>query len=299
MNDPRESDIFNTKMDLIDLSRPEIDQESMLLSDTVNQSENPSSQQGGTSLASSTMSRAGGFCVKEYEEQLDNLQKENFNLKLRVYFFEQRNPNVPEDVETLMQQNIDLKVQNESLFKDLHEKQELLCQASKALELIEEAKQEDDSHVEKVVESLKDKIASLESENQNLQQALNDAHNKTNLANDTGFTEFLAVEAKDADVHRKLSDMTQNCEELQCKINEMTFMMQQLEVDKEALTEKVSRLQYEKDEVNDRLESIQSTSNEMVKFYNFNAYLLLIIHVMSISASQIKLFKRGNSRKEQ
>lgn len=286
MNDPRESDLFDTKMDLIDLSRPEIDQESLLLSDTVNQSENPAQQQG-ISISSSIMSRNGGFCVKEYEEQFENLQKENFNLKLRVYFLEQKNPNVPDDVESLMQQIIDLKVQNESIYKDLHEKQELLCQASKALELLEEAKVEDQSHVEKIIESLKDKISSLESENQNLQQALSEANNKTHLANDTGFTEFLgAVEAKDADIHRKMVEITQHSEELQCKINDMTIFMQQLEVDKKALTEKVTLLQYEKDEMKDKLQGMHSSSNEMVRFifnskfnnllifkFGFNLYL--------------------------
>lgn len=266
MSDPRESNLFDTKMDLIDLSRPDIDQESLLLSDTADQSEIQSAPQG-VSMASTTMSRGGGFCVKEYEEHLENLQKENFNLKLRVYFLEQKNPNVPEDVATLMQQNLDLKVQNESLYKDLHEKQELLCQASKALELMEEAKHEDEAHVEKVVESLKDKIASLENENVSLQQALSDANNKTNLANDTGFTEFLgAVEAKDADIHRKISEMAQHSEELQSKINEMAEMMQQLEVDKKALAEKVSRLQYEKDEIKEEAHALQSSSNELVKY---------------------------------
>lgn len=265
MDDPRESDIFDTKMDLIDLSKPTIDQESLLLSDTINQGENPGQQQG-VSIASSTMSRGGGFCVKEYEEQLENLQKENFNLKLRVYFLEQKNPNVPDDVESLMAQMIDLKVQNESLYKDLQEKQELLCQASKALELLEEAKMEDESHVEKVVEDLKEKVKFLESENHNLQQALSEAHNKTNLANDTGFTEFLgAVEAKDADIHRKMVEITQHSEELQYKINEMTIFMEQLEVDKHELSEKVSKLQYEKDEIKDKLENVQSSSGEMVR----------------------------------
>jgi centrosomin len=191
---------------------------------------------------------------------------------LRVYFLEQKNPNVPDDVESLMQQMIDLKVQNESLYKDLQEKQELLCQASKALELMEEAKNDDESHVEKVIESLKEKVSSLENENQNLQQALNEVNNKTNLANDTGFTEFLgAVEAKDADIHRKMVEITQHSEELQCKINDMTILMKEYEVDNKKLNDKVAKLQYEKDEMKDKLQGMQSSSNEMVRrIFNFN-----------------------------
>lgn len=52
----------------------------------------------------------GGVCLKEFEEQLQSLKKENFNLKLRIYFLEEKNPNVPADAETLYKQNIDLKV---------------------------------------------------------------------------------------------------------------------------------------------------------------------------------------------
>lgn len=36
--------------------------------------------------------------------------KENFNLKLRVYFLEEKNPNIPDGEECLYKENIELKV---------------------------------------------------------------------------------------------------------------------------------------------------------------------------------------------
>lgn len=53
-----------------------------------------------------------GLCLKEFDEQLSSLKKENFNLKLRIFFLEQKNPNAPEGVDALHKQNVDLKVRS-------------------------------------------------------------------------------------------------------------------------------------------------------------------------------------------
>ena len=57
-------------------------------------------------------SASSGLTMKEYEEQLKKLTAENFNLKLRVYFVEERLSKVSEisDKEDLIQKNIQLKV---------------------------------------------------------------------------------------------------------------------------------------------------------------------------------------------
>lgn len=36
------------------------------------------------------MTTASGISMKHYEEQLNSLKKENFNLKLRIYFLEEK-----------------------------------------------------------------------------------------------------------------------------------------------------------------------------------------------------------------
>lgn len=54
--------------------------------------------------------------MKEYEEQLKKLTTENFNLKLRVYFVEERLSKVTgiSDKEDLIKKNIQLKVMSQS-----------------------------------------------------------------------------------------------------------------------------------------------------------------------------------------
>jgi centrosomin len=50
--------------------------------------------------------------VKEYKSKLTQLCKDNFNLKLRIYFMEERMGymNVTDDKEDLVTKNIELKV---------------------------------------------------------------------------------------------------------------------------------------------------------------------------------------------
>jgi centrosomin len=52
-----------------------------------------------------------GRSLREYEEQMTALRKENFNLKLRIYFLEEKSSGgISSDHDTIMKQNIDLKV---------------------------------------------------------------------------------------------------------------------------------------------------------------------------------------------
>lgn len=53
-----------------------------------------------------------GLCLKEFDDQLTSLKKENFNLKFRIYLLEQKNPNAPEGADALHKQIVDLKVRS-------------------------------------------------------------------------------------------------------------------------------------------------------------------------------------------
>ncbi|XP_063066939.1 CDK5 regulatory subunit-associated protein 2 isoform X2 [Engraulis encrasicolus] len=81
------------------------------------------------------MSPSKALTMKDYENQITAFKKENFNLKLRIYFLEERMQQKCDDsTEDIYKTNIELKVEVESLKRDLSEKQELLVSASKALE---------------------------------------------------------------------------------------------------------------------------------------------------------------------
>eukprot|EP00092_Neocalanus_flemingeri_P001125 GFUD01001199.1.p1 GENE.GFUD01001199.1~~GFUD01001199.1.p1 ORF type:complete len:1705 (-),score=626.81 GFUD01001199.1:124-5238(-) len=94
------------------------------------------------SLASdkTTTSFQAAYTMREYDDQLNTLKKENFNLKLRIYFMEERLGllHAPREQENIYRVNIDLKVHSEELKKDLAEKATLLSQAAQALQSQEE-----------------------------------------------------------------------------------------------------------------------------------------------------------------
>lgn len=103
--DQHDSDIGNTLLDLVD---------SLDINDTSppqshNNGSRPDSQRESPS-SPATANASGGFCVKEHQSKLDRLVKENFNLKLRLYFLEEKNPNIPQGAESLYKENIDLRV---------------------------------------------------------------------------------------------------------------------------------------------------------------------------------------------
>lgn len=93
MDDTRDSDIIRTNIDLVDSSTSEPFSLTLPIEDDSMHPIGPK-----------------GFCVKEYEEQMQELKKENFNLKLKIYMLEARNPNMPEGADALYKENIDLKV---------------------------------------------------------------------------------------------------------------------------------------------------------------------------------------------
>ncbi|XP_069972731.1 centrosome-associated protein CEP250 isoform X3 [Penaeus vannamei] len=109
-----------------------------------------------------------GRTMKEYEEQLGSLKKENFSLKLRIYFLEERMGQKydKEDKEELYKTNIELKVETEALKRELYDKQELVRQASTALSGLEQQFQEQVAQMKGIHEQeklqLNEKIGQLQ-----------------------------------------------------------------------------------------------------------------------------------------
>ncbi|XP_055369484.1 CDK5 regulatory subunit-associated protein 2 isoform X12 [Betta splendens] len=117
------------------------------------------------------MSPVKALTMKDYENQITALKKENFNLKLRIYFMEERMQQKCDDsTEDIFKTNIELKVELESMKRELAEKQELLVSASKALESLAGRESGDPhrvrEHAQREMEALRDafnkRIADLE-----------------------------------------------------------------------------------------------------------------------------------------
>uniref|UniRef100_A0A8C0S7Q4 CDK5 regulatory subunit-associated protein 2 n=1 Tax=Canis lupus familiaris TaxID=9615 RepID=A0A8C0S7Q4_CANLF len=88
-------------------------------------------------VSEETVSPTRARNMKDFENQITELKKENFNLKLRIYFLEERmQQEFDGPTEHIYKTNIELKVEVESLKRELQEREQLLIKAS----LIEDLK---------------------------------------------------------------------------------------------------------------------------------------------------------------
>ncbi|XP_009474049.1 PREDICTED: CDK5 regulatory subunit-associated protein 2 [Nipponia nippon] len=98
--------------------------------------------------------------MKDYENQITDLKKENFNLKLRIYFLEERmQQKFDGPTEEIYKINIELKVEIESLKRDLQEREKLLIKASKAVESLAQG---GDAEIQRVKEEAQKKMQEVE-----------------------------------------------------------------------------------------------------------------------------------------
>uniref|UniRef100_A0A8C6DU35 CDK5 regulatory subunit-associated protein 2 n=1 Tax=Moschus moschiferus TaxID=68415 RepID=A0A8C6DU35_MOSMO len=98
--------------------------------------------------------------MKDFENQITELKKENFNLKLRIYFLEERmQQEFGGPTEHIYKTNIELKVEVESLKRELRERERLLVQASKAVESLAGG---GGSEVQRVKEDAQKKVRQVE-----------------------------------------------------------------------------------------------------------------------------------------
>ncbi|OBS64206.1 hypothetical protein A6R68_07254, partial [Neotoma lepida] len=93
-------------------------------------------------------------------QQITDLKKENFNLKLRIYFLEEKmQQEFAGPIEHIYKTNIELNVEVESLKQELQERERLLVKASKAVESLAEGR---GSEVQRVKEDARKKVQQVE-----------------------------------------------------------------------------------------------------------------------------------------
>uniref|UniRef100_A0A8C4XME6 CDK5 regulatory subunit-associated protein 2 n=1 Tax=Falco tinnunculus TaxID=100819 RepID=A0A8C4XME6_FALTI len=111
-------------------------------------------------VAEDTVSPTRARTMKDYENQITDLKKENFNLKLRIYFLEERmQQKFDGPTEEIYKINIELKVEIESLKHDLQEREKLLIKASKAVESLAQG---GDAEIQRVKEEAQKKMQEME-----------------------------------------------------------------------------------------------------------------------------------------
>ncbi|XP_053179062.1 myomegalin-like [Scomber japonicus] len=150
-------------------------------------------------VVSTTMSNCGFRGYRTISQHLNDLKKENFSLKLRIYFLEEKiQQKFEESSDDVHKRNIELKVEVESLKKELEEKQQFLDKALSTAECLSnqneaelqrrlEDRQEEISHMQEILET---KVQLLQEE---ALLARGEAHKMASLA-DSEAQRCLALE---------------------------------------------------------------------------------------------------------
>uniref|UniRef100_A0A672HKD4 Centrosomin N-terminal motif 1 domain-containing protein n=1 Tax=Salarias fasciatus TaxID=181472 RepID=A0A672HKD4_SALFA len=139
-------------------------------------------------------------------QHLNDLKKENFSLKLRIYFLEERiQQKYEESSEDVYRSNIELKVEVESLKQELQEKQDLLDKALTAAESLtnhNEAElqrrcQERQQEIDHMQQVLQTKIQLLQEE---AQLARSEAERMASLAGSHSHASLLSLDTAMEDI---------------------------------------------------------------------------------------------------
>ncbi|XP_053596651.1 centrosomin isoform X3 [Microplitis demolitor] len=186
---------------------------------------NQSCMNGTNSKSPGKAHPTGGRTMKDYEDQLSALQKENFQLKLRVFFLEERMGIVGLGTsdEDNIKKNIELQIEIEALKKEIQEKQELLSQAARAFELHEEQKEEANRNQELYEQSLENERQRIEQLQRELDEYKEKMVDPSIYFNETlGITPESAIENKE-----KLLQMEELVESLEADVKQLTASLEE------------------------------------------------------------------------
>ncbi|XP_001360950.3 centrosomin isoform X1 [Drosophila pseudoobscura] len=106
-----------------------------------------------------------GRSMRNVEEQMSTLRKENFNLKLRLYFMEESqlgHQRTNNSGESLSKQLIDTKIEVEVLRKTVEEKTELLKDAARAISMHEEMQRKAETESNALIDELQQHLRHYE-----------------------------------------------------------------------------------------------------------------------------------------
>lgn len=149
---------------------------------------------------------------------------------------------------------------------DLNEKQNLLLEASKALDLLDKQKNEELKRAQVVIDELHQKVESLEHEVNSLQNALSEA-NKNSMANDTGYADFIgAVDPREIECQKKLQEIREIEENFTHQMTVMNEKMIELQAQKKEIEMQASNLLYENDEMKDKMAQVAKQFSDQVRF---------------------------------
>ncbi|KAI9464786.1 hypothetical protein F5148DRAFT_1209689 [Russula earlei] len=98
----------------------------------------PLDTRGKRSKSNATNPKGNNLTLRDQEKHIDNLKKENFNIKLKVHFLEERLAQLaPDQVEAALKQNINLKIEVQQRGMELKKVRKLVLELENELQRLQ------------------------------------------------------------------------------------------------------------------------------------------------------------------
>ncbi|XP_063423939.1 myomegalin-like isoform X5 [Mytilus trossulus] len=228
---------------------------------------------------SGRMSPVRGRTMKEYDQQLTELKKENFSLKLRIYFLEERMQQKFGDSD-VFKTNIELKVELESVKNEYSDKQELLKKASNAMEAMskqhevelngirDQIEKEHQKNTKQLLDEINQKHQELGKANKRLEETdMEVKYLQEQIAqSQTQYAEFgHKTQIQIQDLRDALAAKESLIGELQKETNNYNGNMQRLQQAKDELSDKIEKFEKEVNRKDRDIEDVVDDQTETLK----------------------------------
>ncbi|CAH1761916.1 3981_t:CDS:10 [Entrophospora sp. SA101] len=103
-----------------------------------------------TGRSSGAPSRTTQMTLKEQERVIDEIKKENFGLKMKIYYLEERqnkNNMAPEEMENALKENLEIKLQNHELKLEFSRYKKLYSESEKEVEALRKQLVDQNNHI--------------------------------------------------------------------------------------------------------------------------------------------------------
>lgn len=193
-----------------------------------------------------------GYSLKASENLIRNLEKENFNLKLKIFLMEQRYgissqyPNPKTENERLI---VDILEQNQSLKFQLSEKQSLLENALDAIEY-------------------------LETSNENYQKS-----SKNQQSSHNSIIKAKSINIRSFNVERKISKLARENYKKFKVIEKLTSLL----INSSINSKEVEQLQLQISSLKQKIMNLEAEKNHREEIINEQNYLMKALNVRNIS----------------
>ncbi|KAH9483481.1 Spindle pole body protein pcp1 [Psilocybe cubensis] len=229
--------------------------------------------------------------LRDQEKHIDNLKKENFNIKLRVHFLEEQLARLaPDQIDAALKQNINLKIEVQQRGMEIKKLKKLVLSLEHELERLQrsggggsnrgrereleerleererelqELRRKTSGHDDSVLRELEARNAELEDELENTRGLLEENMDEIDRlkdvierrGDDSANESSVGGESRRERMKRRIEELEMDNDDLRAKLQEHVDALAQREEEKEDLADEVDALRLELEDVQRRREA--------------------------------------------